>query len=167
MHYKRTWVSKKVIEKIHESLPVSQVYGWIFSSDEKLALVSKDGVNWQFPGGHPRKNEELVQTLKRELLEELSLDIESYLNKTVFLGYYLIEELGENGVVLKTYLQVRFMLNVPGVSKKLPIFPNESDSESEVDKIKNARWFDLNEAVRMIPWLANSGELRSVNQLIR
>ena len=60
------------------------------------------------PGGHPKDNETLFQTVKRELWEELSLNIQEDQKPTLF-GYYLIEEMEKNKIK-KRYLQLRTFL---------------------------------------------------------
>jgi hypothetical protein len=37
------------------SLTIRQVYCWIFDAKNRIVVVSKDGTNWQLPGGKPEK----------------------------------------------------------------------------------------------------------------
>ena len=39
----RTWKDSKGIHPEDQILPVNQVYAWLFTHDNKIAIVSKDG----------------------------------------------------------------------------------------------------------------------------
>ena len=43
----RTWKDGKEIHSEDQALPVNQVYAWLFTHDNKIAIVSKDGRKWQ------------------------------------------------------------------------------------------------------------------------
>lgn len=164
MQFQRTWFDAEKILPEHQRYPVTQVYCWLWTKDKKIALVSKDNKNWQFPGGHPKDKETIFQTVKRELQEEISLDIREDQQPTLF-GYYLIEE-REKSKIKRKYLQLRVFLFLDSDSKELKIKPNETQEEKEEDKVCCARWVSLSQAKKLIPWLGDSGELSSFSNLI-
>lgn len=82
--------------------------GVIYSSDKKQVLISKRKANqhlagfWEFPGGKVEKDEDIQSALRRELHEELAIDIKSssqlttvsydYQDKKVFLDIWQVDE---------------------------------------------------------------------------
>ena len=70
------------------------VAGFIFDSKKRLLIVKKDeqekidGGLWTVPGGKVEPNEHIINALKREVKEEVNLDIENYkwINEDVFLS---------------------------------------------------------------------------------
>jgi len=46
-----------------------------FSADGKVILMSKDGVNWQLPGGHLEEGETPEQAFVREVAEEVCAEV--------------------------------------------------------------------------------------------
>ena len=70
-----TWIKTSEIEKYS---PITQVYGVIFD-DEGNILIGRESKygSWIIPGGHPEKGESIEETLKRELLEEVDVEIEN------------------------------------------------------------------------------------------
>lgn len=69
-----TWIKTSEIEKY---FPITQVYGIIFNDkDEILICRESDSGSWIIPGGHPEEGESIEQTLKRELQEEVAVEIE-------------------------------------------------------------------------------------------
>ena len=40
------------------------------TADDRVVLISNDGVHWGWPGGRPEGSESWEQTLRREILEE-------------------------------------------------------------------------------------------------
>jgi ADP-ribose pyrophosphatase YjhB (NUDIX family) len=69
-----TWIRVDDIEKYS---PVTQVYGIIFNNKGEIFVCreSKEGV-WIIPGDYPEKGESTEETLKRELLEELDVEVD-------------------------------------------------------------------------------------------
>lgn len=71
----KTWIKT---EKIEDYSPVSQVYGIIFNDkDEILICRSSETADWQIPGGHPEDGETFEETLDREVLEEVDVELEN------------------------------------------------------------------------------------------
>ncbi len=51
--------------------------GLCITADGQVVLISKDGVRWDWPGGHQEQGESWEQTLRREVLEEACSTIRS------------------------------------------------------------------------------------------
>lgn len=161
------WFSSNVIKKEHKNLPITQIYCWLITRDGKIALVSKDNKNWQFPGGKPQKGESHFETLKRELAEELSFDLKEDNSSPQLFGYYVVTELNEKGEIEKRYLQIRYIQSLEHNSSDLKINPNEKLSELESEKIVSSKWTTIDEAKQLIPWLKGSPELASFLELVQ
>ena len=65
----REWRVIHEMPKDDPDIPIRQVYTWLLTSDQKVVIVSKDGKQWQLPGGKPDNDEDAVQaeagTLRR------------------------------------------------------------------------------------------------------
>lgn len=70
-----TWIKTDNLENYS---PITQVYGIIFSNNGEILVCreSKES-SWIIPGGHPEDGESIERTLKRELLEEVDVEIEN------------------------------------------------------------------------------------------
>ena len=64
--------------------PITQVYGVCFDSLGRVLIIKEPGKSWNIPGGAPEAGETPIQTLKRELEEEVDVTIGA--NKMI--GYY-------------------------------------------------------------------------------
>lgn len=81
---KYTWVKADVPLE----LPVRQVYGIVFSDSGKV-LLRVDRGEYKLTGGKPEQHDNsFAETLKREYLEELNVEI----TEIHYLGYLLVEE---------------------------------------------------------------------------
>ena len=78
-------------------LDVRQVYGFIFGVDGRVLLFEDKG-KFNLPGGKPEDGESLVETLLREVLEEVQVRISA----CEYLGHQLVEG-------IETFAQVRLM----------------------------------------------------------
>lgn len=69
-----TWIRTGDIEKYS---PITQVYGIVFNNKGEILVCreSKEG-GWIIPGGHPEEGESIEETLRRELLEEVDVEID-------------------------------------------------------------------------------------------
>ena len=101
---------------VPENLKVTQVYGVIFSRDGRV-LLSVDGGKYSLIGGHPEEFDGgMAATLKREVLEEVNIEIEN----PIMLGYQEVDE--ENG--LPVYAQVRMAALIASVGEIRPDVDN-------------------------------------------
>lgn len=101
-----TWVRKKVPEEIL----VKQVYGIAFSHNGNILLRVEDD-KYKLTGGKPEiRDNSFYDTLKREYLEELNVELEDI----HYLGYLLVEE------NLEKYAQVRMIAKIKSISDIKP-----------------------------------------------
>lgn len=88
----------------------TQCYGFIFDEDQKILIVSSDGVSWNIPGGTVENGETLEETLIREIYEEAAVHIEPASIKPFFYQTTTIEETSEfEGSQLRYIAQVKSM----------------------------------------------------------
>lgn len=70
-----TFIKLKNTENIN---PISQISAICFDENNKILLIKDPNKSfWMLPGGTPEKNEKMGDTLKREVDEEASCEIES------------------------------------------------------------------------------------------
>jgi 8-oxo-dGTP pyrophosphatase MutT (NUDIX family) len=167
--YKRQWIASDNILSQHISYLPTQIYCWVISKDNKFIIVSKDGENWQFPGGKPEANETLKQTTVRELKEEAGLDTSKSEDDIKFFGYYLVQELeGDN--LIKEFLQVRTYLRLDATSNEVELKPEERESEKEEDRINFVKFVSFEEGKENIAWFSksieNNGEVVSIDKIV-
>jgi len=127
----------------------------IFSKDRKILMgkkdVSKGGVYtdcWHIPGGGIDENETIEQALKREVLEETSIDISLYEIKFLpFVGSGIAEKTLKTGEkVLCSMKFNRFEVNINDKNAKdIKVRPK--------DDLVEMKWFNLDELkdVKQIP----------------
>jgi 8-oxo-dGTP pyrophosphatase MutT (NUDIX family) len=73
MNYTYTWIKTSNLENYS---PITQVYGIIFNDKNEILICrSSSSGSWQIPGGKPEKGESFQETLTREVLEEVDLEI--------------------------------------------------------------------------------------------
>lgn len=89
------------------NLKVKQVYGVVFSDDKRILLRIDDN-KYKLTGGKPEENESYEETLRREYLEELNIE----LTDIYYLGYLLVEE---NNT--ESYAQVRMIGKIKNINK--------------------------------------------------
>ena len=94
---KFTWFGNSVPEQ----LPVKQVYGIAFSADNRVVLRIEDG-KYKLTGGKPENAETFEETLRREYIEELNIELEDI----YYLGYLLVEDNSDK------YAQVRMIAKI-------------------------------------------------------
>lgn len=97
-----TWFKSPV----PEDLEVRQVYGVVFSNDGRILLRIEDG-KYKLTGGRPENGESFQETLRREYLEELNVE----LMDVHYLGYLLIQDNGEK------YAQVRMIARIKDIGE--------------------------------------------------
>lgn len=154
----RKWYENVQISPEHSSLEIRQIYVWVVSKDNMVAIVTKSNGDSQFPGGHPEKEESHLETAQREVIEEAGLDITSYISHLKFIGYYLIEENDEN------YLQLRYVLHLPMKSEVYPLSMNERSDEER--PVVSAKWVELKKLSEYIPWVKGLKEYTDVIDLV-
>ena len=91
---------------VPSSLRIKQVYGIVFTDDLRILLRLEDGV-YKLSGGKPEANENYEQTLRREYIEELNVE----LDHCFYLGYLLVEEGHDK------YAQVRMIATITNINK--------------------------------------------------
>ena len=94
-------------EPVPEGLKVRQVYGVVFSNDGRVLLRIEDG-KYKLTGGKPEAGESFEETLRREYVEELNVE----LSDIHYLGYLLVQEDGDK------YAQVRMIARIKDIGKK-------------------------------------------------
>ncbi|MEE3344274.1 MAG: NUDIX domain-containing protein [Bacilli bacterium] len=97
-----TWYNTDV----PNDLKVKQVYGIAFSNDFEVLLRIEDN-KYKLTGGKPEKNESYEETLKREYIEELNVELED----CHYLGYLLVEDNNEK------YAQVRMIAKIKSINE--------------------------------------------------
>ena len=88
-------------DPVPEGLPVKQVYGIVFSTDQRVVLRVEDG-KYKLTGGKPEKAETFEETLKREYMEELNTELDGI----YYLGYLQVEDNSDR------YAQVRMIAKI-------------------------------------------------------
>ncbi len=69
-----TWIKTDNLENYS---PITQVYGIVFNDKNEVIICRESNSgSWIIPGGHPEEGESIEQTLKRELQEEVDVEIE-------------------------------------------------------------------------------------------
>lgn len=160
----RTWKDGKEIHPEDQTLPVNQVYAWLFTTDDKIAIVSKDGKKWQLPGGKPSKHETYLQTAIREVAEETGITTESMSDRYKFFGYYDIAETDELGND-DEYLQLRVSLMLDNTADEYTLHQqNEDEEQIQEEQIRYAKFVTIDELIKHIPWTRESAELQAAIQ---
>ena len=107
--------------------------GCIIIEDNKVILVQETEGHWGFPKGHVEKGETDIETAKREIKEEINLEVEIDENKKYELNY-MTPKGNEKTVIL-------FIAHKSGGIFKV--------QETEV---KNAKWFSFDEALEKLTY---------------
>ena len=102
--------------EVPNNLKIKQVYGILFTKDGRILLAIKDKGNgkiFTLAGGKPESyDEDNIATLKRELIEEVNVTI----NTPITVGYQEVDE--ENGN--PTYAQFRMAAIIDSIGPRLP-----------------------------------------------
>lgn len=114
------------------SLRKEKSCGCIIIKNDKVLLVYEKNRNfWGFPKGHMEENETEIETAKREVKEEVGLDVEIDINKRYVLNYIIKDEIDKTTVL---YVAA-------------PKNENIKMQESEIEDIK---WCNFDEALNML-----------------
>ncbi len=98
-------------DKVPEYLNIKQVYGIAFSYDGNIVLRFDDN-KYKLTGRKPYDSDKsLEDTLKREHLEELNIEIEDI----YYLGYLLVE-----GDAKEKYAQIRMLAKIKNIGEVKP-----------------------------------------------
>ena len=161
--YDARWIDGREILPEHREFPVRQVYVWVQADAEKVVLVSKNGEDWQFPGGKPEPGETAPQTAVREAHEETGIDLHDQMDSLRFFGYRVVTEIneGEEGT---TYLQLRYQIKLDFDERILTAAHEDSFQTSE-DAVLYVESVTIAEACRRIAWLDESDEFRAFRAL--
>lgn len=101
-------------ELVPKDLSIRQVYGIVFSDEGKVVL-RVDSNKYKLTGGKPENIDiSLDDTLKREYLEELNIEIKDI----CYLGYLLVVESNEK------YAQVRMIAKIDKIGNNRPDIDN-------------------------------------------
>lgn len=100
--------------EVPTELKVRQVYGVIFDDSGKILLRVDNGL-YKLTGGKPEENDnDFIDTLKREYLEELNIELDDI----YYLGYLLVEN--DETVNYEKYAQVRMIGKIKNIGKSKP-----------------------------------------------
>jgi len=101
--------------------------GGVCINNGKVLLVKNTKADyWSFPGGHVHENESLTEALKRELMEESSIEKFEIINGPIFYQYKLNNKL--------TLLLFFYKIN---------IIKTPSQLQSTNDEVVESKWFDI------------------------
>lgn len=94
--------------------PIVQIYGIIYDKKDNVLIGRKDSNNpWALMGGTPEGNEQVIETLKRELIEEADVTFK----KPVLLGVQKVIEIDGNAIG-EPFYQCRVVAEVDRVLKQ-------------------------------------------------
>ncbi|MCI8589062.1 MAG: NUDIX domain-containing protein [Bacilli bacterium] len=114
---------------VPHNLKIKQVYGVVFSDDKRIILrVEND--KYKLTGGKPEENESYEETLKREYIEELNIELEDI----YYLGYLLVEE---NGI--EPYAQVRMIGKIKRINTSCPDIDTRKQYKRFFSSINNVK----------------------------
>ena len=131
-----TWYNTLVPNKIK----VKQVYGIVFSNDFKILLRIEDN-KYKLTGGKPEGNESYEETLKREYIEELNVEIDD----CYYLGYLLVEDNNEK------YAQVRMIAKIKNI--------NENHIDPATGKMYGRELVNVDSVKRLLNYQDKAGNL--------
>lgn len=121
----------------------------ILNTKTEILLVRKKGSKYfQLPGGKVKSNEAKFETLKRELFEEINIEVKE--ENCIFLGIHETNAVNEKNTRVKGFLYE--IINIELVNTKIK---NEIEEMVWIDKTnyKNYRWAHLAEEFILPIWL--------------
>lgn len=161
--YEVSWIKSPEIQPQDSDKVCKQVYVWLITQDNHVVIVSKDGEEWQLPGGKPEPGETLQATAVREVREETGLDIATLSDDLQFFGYQTVTDIGSED----PYLQVRYLLKLGVKAPDLTLgVQHEDNQQTEKDIVKFVGAVSLAELTERIPWLEDSPEFAAVKSLV-
>ena len=125
---------------ISDNLLVKKVYGIVFLDDGRVLLRIEDN-KYKLTGGKPENNETFEETLKREYIEELNVElVECY-----YLGYLLVEEDNEK------YAQVRMVAKIKRI--------NDKNADIDTGKMYDRKLVNANNVKKYLRYNDKAGNL--------
>ena len=115
---------------VPNNLIVKQVYGIVFSNDGRILLRIEDN-KYKLTGGKPENNETYEETLIREYIEELNVELE----QCYYLGYLLVEENDEK------YAQVRMIAKIKNINEKRPDLDTKKIYVRKLVNVSNVKMY--------------------------
>lgn len=116
--YFSKWISAKDLNYPNLDLPITQVYGICFNDKGDVLLMKKTNGSYGLPGGTPDEGESHIETLEREILEEVTVTIEN----PVFIGARYVEftEGVDERSGHKKFYQLRFIAKIKEILDQKP-----------------------------------------------
>ncbi len=100
---------------------ITQVYGLVLDNQNRVLVVFDQHNDWLLPGGAVEKGETLIDTLKREIWEEVQVRVdEKSLKPFFYQKVYLKDKFGKWQYVTT---QVRFICRPKEIGKFVPGMP--------------------------------------------
>lgn len=117
-------------EDVPHDIIIKQVYGIVFSSDGNILLRIEDN-KYKLTGGKPEKyDKNYEETLKREYLEELNVELQDI----YYLGYLLVDE-GKS----EKFAQVRMIAKVKNIGVVKPDMDTGKTYKRFMSNIQNVK----------------------------
>ena len=120
----------------------------IIENNKVLLILQQNDVYWGFPKGHVENGETEIQTAKREVKEEVGLDVKIDENKRYVTNYLVRDEIDKTSV---------FYIATP-IGGKI----QKQDSE-----VKEVKWCTFEEALELITFDNLKEVLRKVMEDIK
>ena len=139
--YQFTWIHGGEIPQEN----VSQVSGYVFDQNKQLLIVKSK--NWTIPGGHPEEDEDYIKTLKREVMEEAMIEIDTI----KYLGCVKVLD-------LKTNI-VNYQLRFTAVPSRVYEFEKKFETSKRL-------FVKIEELTEYIPWASGEVFSAEVNEAI-
>ena len=113
-----------------------RVKALIINSTKEI-LLGKSDISYQFPGGHLEDNESLIETLKREVLEETGIEIsDEEIDRPFYKVTYLNKDYPVKGINRKSEIYYYVVKTDKEVDlSKVKLTENETKHNYRVEKI--------------------------------
>lgn len=115
----------------------------VYAGDKHLMVLNERAKKYKHPGGHLHLNESLFEGLKRELMEEIGLEIEKVNYEKVFFdsvmtdGNLMVNALFPIEISMKRAEEIVLSSPLPTKLIKLEELNSKNTWESEIEAIKN------------------------------